>query len=120
MTDQTAKDIGEIKGLLEGVTRMIDAHQQSMNRRIDDMHASNTRRLDDIASAVHSRLDGQQARLDEVKAVADKAHAMALQHEEALDGLRKQAVKSGSLSGIGAGTLVSVGIELIKQALKAP
>jgi len=116
--EQTAHAIGEIKGLLNGLSQMISANAESLNRRIDDMHQSNTRRLDDISANVTRRMDEQSGRLDTVAETARSALAKANAATDRIDANHRTAAKtSGGVGAIGGGVAVAA-IELIKAALQ--
>lgn len=115
MSEETARDIGEIKGLLQGVTKMMSAQNESMNKRIDDMHSSNTRRLDDLHRSVTQRLDSQDGRLTRIEETANTALSEVRAVKEAHEAIRKQVAKTGGGAGAGAGGLIAVGFEVIKS-----
>lgn len=106
MSDQTAKDIGEIKGLLQGVTQMIIANNDALNRRIDDM-----------TRAVTQRLDATDSRLSRVELTAAGAFSLGETNKTALEGMQRQAAKTATGVGAGAGALVAAGAEIIKAVL---
>lgn len=120
MNEATAKDIGEIKGLLQGVVQTMGAHNSAMNKRIDDMHASNTRRLDDLNLSVTQRLDTQDGRLTRIEHTANSALTEAREAKEAINGVGKQIAKTGGGAGAGAGGLMALGFEIIKSVFFSP
>lgn len=94
--DKVLTDLGEVKGLLHGVTEMIRNSQESTNRRIDDLGASINKRMDNVD--------------ERLRAVADKADgAMTLSTDTAARISRHSAFFGG-----GSGALVAAAIEIIK------
>lgn len=88
-------DLGEVKGLLRGVTDMIHASEQSTNRRIDDLKMSIDKRMDSLDTQMRS--------------VSKKADAaMTLSTDTAA-----RISRHSALFGGGSGALVAAGIELI-------
>lgn len=118
VTDQTAKDIGEIKGLLQGVTQMIAANNDALNRRIDDMNAGTLRRFDDLTRAVTQRLDTQESRLGRVEMTANEAQAAAKSNRTAIDGMQRHTTKTATGVGAVSATLVTGAFEIIKAVLR--
>ena len=118
MDQQTAKDIGEIKGLLQGISDRLVAQDVALNRRMDDQHQANTRRLDDLTRTVSQRIDGQELRLTRVEDVASRADAAAKTANDAIAELKAQSRKSSMLAGGGASAMVAAAWELVK-ALKS-
>jgi len=119
MSEETARDIGEIKGLLHGVTQMIQTNNEAMNRRIDDMHNSNSRRLDDLNRTLSGRLESQETRITSIERKANDAHTLATTTKDAVDAMRGEAKRTGIVSGTSAGVLVTAMIEFIKVAFKS-
>lgn len=66
INDKIIADLGEVKGLLKGVTDMIQHSEQSTHRRIDDLSAS-----------INGRMDNVDERLRVVDEKADKAMNLA-------------------------------------------
>lgn len=99
INERVLADLGEVKGMLRGVTDMIRASEQSTNRRIDDLKVSIDKRMDS--------LDVQ------VRAVGEKADAaMNLSTDTAA-----RISRHSALFGGGSGALIAAGIELIKTFL---
>jgi hypothetical protein len=121
---ELSKDVGEIKGLLQGIQSMMATQSESINRRVDDMHHSISRRVEDMHTAVSRRLDGHQTQIDAAAAKADQALTMASDAKasarvatSAVSELRRDA-RSGSLkAGGAAGGLITAGMELLKHFL---
>lgn len=99
LNNRVLTDLGEVKGLLRGVTDMIRASQESTNRRIDDLGA-----------AIDKRLDNVDSRLREVAEKADSAMTLST------DTAARQSRHSAFFGG-GTGALVAAGIELVKALL---
>ena len=117
VNEQFARDMGEIKGLLKGISDLQASQYAALNRRMEDQHAANTRRLDDLTHAVGQRLDEQVHRLKIVEDKADKALARANEAHEKIEGQRGESRKSSAMVGGGAAGVVAVAVELIKRAL---
>lgn len=92
-------DLGEVKGLLRGVTEMIRNSQESTNRRIDDLSLS-----------INKSMDNLDARIREVGDKADTA--MNLSTDTAARISRHSAWFGG-----GSGALVAGAVEIIKTLL---
>lgn len=121
MSDEVARDVGEIKGLLQGIRDLVAAGQEATNNRIGDMqasaqqmHAANSRRLDDLADTMRVRLDEHSGALREVRDKANAAHTLASSNVEAIESMRRSA----TIHGAGAGSIIAAGIELAKHFLK--
>jgi len=102
------KELGEIKGLLEGVYRLVQNQHEATNQRITDLHVAVTRRLD-----LH------EADIESIRATANGAMTTAATAQTKADDLQAASRKQAVVSGSGAGLVVAAGIELIKVALKA-
>ncbi|MDM4768632.1 hypothetical protein [Solimonas sp. SE-A11] len=118
--EQFAKDVGEIKGTLQGIRELLAAQNESINRRMDDQHAANTRRLDDLNLAVGQRLDEQGNHIKSVKNTADLALERANQAHEKIEGLKGQSHKSSAVVGGSASAVVAVGWEFLKRVVGIP
>lgn len=92
-------DLGEVKGLLRGVTDMIRSSQEATNRRIDDLSLS-----------INKGMDSLDARVREVGEKADEA--MNLATDTAARTSRHSAIFGG-----GSGALVAGALEIIKTLL---
>jgi hypothetical protein len=99
LNDKVLTDLGEVKGLLHGVTEMIRHSQESTNRRIDDLSLS-----------IHKRMDSVDNRLREVGEKADTA--MNLSTDTAA-----RISKHSAFFGGGSGALVAAAIEIIKAVI---
>lgn len=96
MNEKVLTDLGEVKGLLHGVTELIRHSQESTNKRIDDLAVSINRRMDNVD--------------ERLREVGDKAdHAITLSTDTAARISRHSAFFGG-----GGGALVAAGVELIK------
>jgi len=115
MEAQLHKELGEIKGLLEGVYRLVQNQHEATNQRITDMHGEVTRRLDHNDQAVVKvREEISSARVSALEALnsAKAAHAR-------LDDQKIRARNSALGTGAGAGAVIAGGIEIVKTILKA-
>ena len=99
MNDKIIADLGEVKGLLRGVTEMIQHSEQSTHRRIDD-----------LASSINRRMDSVDERLRDVSEKADGAMTLATDSAARLS-------RHSAFFGGGSGALVAAGVELIKAIL---
>lgn len=99
MNDKIIADLGEVKGLLRGVTEMIQHSEQSTHRRIDD-----------LASSINRRMDNVDERLRDVGDKADAAMTLATDSAARIS-------RHSAFFGGGSGALVAAGIELIKTLL---
>ena len=116
-TQKLIADIGEVKGLLQGVAEMMRSQSESLNRRIDDMHAANSRRLDELNATVSQRFDGHQSELRRIGDRADAAHSIASETKTLLDASARKAKVAGGATGGGVGAIVAIGIEAAKALL---
>lgn len=96
MSDKIIADLGEVKGLLRGVTEMIQHSEQSTHRRIDD-----------LASSINRRMDNVDERLREVGTKADNAMTLATDSAARIS-------RHSAFFGGGSGALVAAAIEIIK------
>lgn len=96
LNDKVIADLGEVKGLLRGVTEMIRHSEQSTHRRIDD-----------LSHNIQKNMDNLDARLRDVGEKADAA--MNLSTDTAARISRHSAFFGG-----GSGALVAAAIEIIK------
>jgi hypothetical protein len=117
VNEQFARDMGEIKGLLRGISDLQATQYEALNRRMNDQHAANTQRLDDINRNVGQRLDDQNNRLQQAKETADEALKRANSAHEKIEGLRGESRKSSVVVGGGAAGLVTITVEFIKRML---
>lgn len=99
LNEKVIADLGEVKGLLRGVTDMIRHSEQSTHRRIDD-----------LALSINRRMDNVDERLRDVAEKADTA--MTLSTDTAARISRHSAFFGG-----GSGALVAAAIEIIKAAI---
>lgn len=99
MNDKVLTDLGEVKGLLHGVTELIRHSQESTNKRIDDLAVSINRRMDNVDS-----------RLQEVGEKADQAITLSTDTAARIS-------RHSAFFGGGGGAVVAAGIELIKALL---
>ncbi|MGB0218316.1 MAG: hypothetical protein ACPGJF_03195 [Sinimarinibacterium flocculans] len=100
-------DIGEIKGMLNGVRQMISQQHEAVQRRIDDLQRAVERSLDEHRIEIQAATDK-----------ADQALRESAATREAVDHLKKQVGRRSALTGGGTGAIVAAGIELAKAALK--
>lgn len=99
LNEKVIADLGEVKGLLRGVTDMIRHSEQSTHRRIDD-----------LALSINRRMDNVDERLRDVAEKADTA--MTLSTDTAARISRHSAFFGG-----GSGALVAAAIEIIKAVI---
>lgn len=98
-SNKITADLGEVKGLLRGVSDMIRASQESTNRRIDDLGA-----------AINKRMDNVDDRLRDVGEKADQAMNLSTATAARLS-------RHSAFFGGGSGALVAAGVEVIKALL---
>lgn len=96
MNDKIIADLGEVKGLLRGVTDMIQHSEQSTHRRIDD-----------LASSINQRMDSVDQRLRDAAEKADDAMTLATDSAARIS-------RHSAFFGGGSGALVAAAIEIIK------
>jgi ElaB/YqjD/DUF883 family membrane-anchored ribosome-binding protein len=101
------KELGEIKGLLEGVYRLVQNQHEATNQRITDLHVAVTRRLDSHDTEISGVRDKAQTALDTAKA----AHAR-------LDEQKAKTRNAAIGTGAGAGAVIAAGVEIAKAMLK--
>lgn len=104
LTERVLSDLGEVKGMLRGVTDMIRQSQASTNRRIDDVSAS-----------LHGRLDMLTDSLRETEKKADRALELSTDTGARLDEMPRRLAIAGGIGGGSVGGLVAVGITLIRH-----
>jgi hypothetical protein len=106
MNEKMLSDLGEVKGMLRGVTDMIRQSQASTNRRIDDVSAS-----------LHGRLDMLTDGLRETEQKADRALELSTDTAARFDEIPRRMAIAGGIGGGGVGGIVVVGIALIRHFL---
>ncbi|HET7300220.1 MAG TPA: hypothetical protein VFJ01_06155 [Oleiagrimonas sp.] len=92
--DKVLTDLGEVKGLLRGVTDMIRLSQETTNKRIDDLSRS-----------IHQRMDSTDEHLRGVDDKADKAMNLAT---DTAARVGKHSLVFGGGAGVVAGTAVAI------------
>lgn len=100
INERVLADLGEVKGMLRGVTDMIRASEQSTNRRIDDLKVSIDKRMDSLDAQLHAV--GRKA--DEAMNLSTDTAARISRHS--------------ALFGGGSGALIAGAIELIRAILQ--
>lgn len=114
MEAQLHKELGEIKGLLEGVYRLVQNQHEATNQRITDMHVEITRRMDhydDDVGNLRGEITAVRERASEAMSTAKAAHTR-LDEQKAKN--RNAAIGTGA----GAGGVIAMGIEIAKHVLK--
>lgn len=94
--DKVLTDLGEVKGLLKGVTDMIRMSQETTNKRIDD-----------LARSIHQRMDSTDEHLRNVNEKADQAMTLAT-------ATAARVGKHSMVFGGGAGVVAGSAIAIIK------
>jgi len=125
MNTKMMSDIGEIKGLLTGVSEMMRHQHENVNRRIDDMqranttmHASTNSRLDDLTTGIGKRLDAQESDLRDIARKADEAVNQATDTAARLDSAGERIARRAGISGGASGGVIAAGIEVVKYLLQ--
>lgn len=94
--DKVLTDLGEVKGLLRGVTDMIRMSQETTNKRIDD-----------LSKSIHQRMDSTDKHLRDVNEKADAALNLAT-------ATAARVGKHSLVFGGGAGVVASGAVALIR------
>lgn len=123
-TDRMIADIGEIKGLLSGVSNMMRQQHENTNRRIDDMqsanismHAGTSKRLDEMTASIGRRMDSHESDIRDVGTKADEAMKLSTDTAARVHGSESRMERRAGISGGASGGVIAAGIELAKYLL---
>lgn len=100
--EQVLAMLGRIDERLEGLTKLTAERSHAFDRRLDDKF-----------SDLKTHLSRQDKRLDALDERINEAHSIATEAKTT----QTAAVKSGAASGAGAGALLAIAIELIRDRL---
>jgi|GEM_PF-6222355 len=102
---QLAADIGEIKGQLKSLDRLLGQSQEATSLRIADLQRS----VDLIADAIDTRLSEHQ----------QSVNRRFKKHDEEISNLIKISRRDGMLAGGGTSGIIIVVVEALKYLTKA-
>lgn len=105
--EKLLSELGQIKGMLEGVFKLVTTHEQNLNRRIDDMMRS-----------FNGRLDEHERDIRGIGEMASDARTVAAAAKSVVEQDRRDAIKAGGISGAALAGAMTAGIEIIRAFLR--